>query len=67
VAWSPKPHEDYTNGDDAGILATKMAIQKRGWHTSIEAGSKESFRPASGRTENTPCIFNSFAELARKI
>jgi len=43
-----------------------MAFQGKGRPTSTGAGSGGMSRPASGVTEITPCIFNSFAGFARK-
>jgi hypothetical protein len=44
----------------------KMVLQTSAWHTPAEAGFGRASRPASGVIENTPCIFNSFAQFARE-
>src|SRR5690348_7847118 len=77
--WSPSPNcrtdDDFRNtvklalnsDADAGIRATKIALQTRGWHTSpTGTGFRGVSHPASHVSENTACIFNSFAGFARE-
>jgi hypothetical protein len=44
----------------------KIAFRRKGRPTSTGAGIGSVSNPVNGGTENTPCIFNSFAEFARE-